>query len=247
MQGWQSLRKLRQDTFDGIARLGEVKTAEGVVEELRKLGSLFGYENFCIAGRLPQPGERFAPYVLVSGWPEGWMRRYDENGYAHVDPVMAQIRRTSLPVVWREVPYDRSDPAPSRVMNESPEFGLVEGVSVPISTPRGFKAGVSFSARKLRLTKGERAALHLVAVYAEGRARALRDGEELPTPAPVLSPRELECLKWAAEGLTAWEISVILSLSHRTVEQYLASAAAALGAVNRVQAVAEAMRRGILA
>lgn len=238
-------RKIRQGALDGIVRLSEAATIDGVVEELRKLGGLFGYENFCIAS-LPQPGERFEPYVLVSGWPEGWMRRYDENGYAHVDPVMTQIRRTSLPVAWSEVPYDRSDPGPSRVMNESPEFGLVEGVSVAVSTPRGFKAGVSFSARKLRLTKPERAALHFVAVYAESRARALRGGEALPTPAPLLSPRELECLKWAAEGRTAWEISVILSLSHRTVEQYLASAAAALGAVNRVQAVAEAMRRGIL-
>ena len=173
------------------------------------------------------------------------MRRYDENGYAHVDPVMAQIRRTSLPVVWSEVPYDRSDPAPSRVMDESPEFGLVEGVSVAISTTRGLQGGVTFSARQLRLTKPELAALHLVALYAHGRARALFAAQE-PLPAPVLSRRELECLKWAAEGRTAWEISVILSLSRRTVEQYLASAAEALGAVNRVQAVAEAMRRGIL-
>jgi LuxR family quorum sensing-dependent transcriptional regulator len=238
------LGKLRQDVFDGIVRLSEAETIAGVVEELRKLGELFGYENFCVAS-LPQPGERFEPYVLVSGWPEGWMRRYDENGYAHVDPVMARIRRTSLPVVWSEAPYDPSDPGPSRVMNESPEFGLVEGVSVGVSTPKGFKAGVSFSARKLRLSGPERIALHLVAVYAEGRARALLGGKE-PPAASVLSRRELECLKWAAEGLTAWEISVILSLSRRTVEQYLASATQALGAVNRVQAVAEAMRRGIL-
>ena len=238
--------KVRQDVLDGITRLNEAATVDGVVEELRKLGGLFGYENFCIAGRLPQPGERFAPYVLVSGWPEGWMRRYDENGYAHVDPVMAQIRRTSLPVPWSEAPYDPSDPGPSRVMNEAPEFGLMEGVSVAISTTRGFQAGVSFSARKLRLTKPEQAALHLVALYAHGWARALLGAEEPPPSKPALSPRELECLKWAAEGLTAWEISVILSLSHRTVEQYLASATQALGAVNRVQAVAEAMRRGIL-
>ncbi|HEX8166364.1 MAG TPA: LuxR family transcriptional regulator [Beijerinckiaceae bacterium] len=236
---------IRQGAFDGIARLDEAASVAGVVEELRKLGRLFGYESFCIAG-LPEPGERFAPYVLVSGWPEGWMRRYDENGYAHVDPVMAQIRRTSLPVAWSEAPYDRSDPGPSRVMNESPEFGLVEGVSVSVSTPKGIKAGASFSAGSFKPTKSERAALHLVALYAEGRARALLGGEESPAPAPVLSPRQLECLKWAAEGRTAWEISVILSLSQRTVEQYLAGAAAALGAVNRVQAVAEAMRRGII-
>jgi LuxR family quorum sensing-dependent transcriptional regulator len=69
------------------------------------------------------------------------------------------------------------------------------------------------------------------------------------TPAargPKLSPREIECLKWTADGKTTWEISVILGLSHRTVSDYLASAVSKLGAVNRVQAVAEALRRSVI-
>ena len=33
-----------------------------------------------------------------------------------------------------------------------------------------------------------------------------------------LSPRELECLKWAAAGKTAWETSIILDISEGTVK-----------------------------
>jgi len=61
-----------------------------------------------------------------------------------------------------------------------------------------------------------------------------------------LSPRERECLKWAAVGKSEWEISQILGISEHTSEKHLLNAKAKLGAVNRVQAVAEAIRRGYI-
>ena len=98
------------------------------------------------------------------------------------------------------------------------------------------------------LSRDERAALHLIAIYAHGQARSFLT----PGAAPRsfvnqgLSPREKECLRWSACGKTTWEISVILGLSQRTIEEYLGKAALKLGAVNRVQAVAEALRRKII-
>ncbi len=62
-------------------------------------------------------------------------------------------------------------------------------------------------------------------------------------PRARLSAREVECLRWTAVGKTTWEISVILKLSEHTVTDYLQSAAAKLNAVNRTQAVAEAIRQ----
>jgi LuxR family quorum sensing-dependent transcriptional regulator len=53
-------------------------------------------------------------------------------------------------------------------------------------------------------------------------------------------------VRWAASGKSAWDIGAILGLSQRTIEEYLANAALKLGAVNRVQSVAEAIRRKII-
>jgi DNA-binding CsgD family transcriptional regulator len=64
--------------------------------------------------------------------------------------------------------------------------------------------------------------------------------------APTVSTREADCLQWAAAGKTSEECALILSLSPHTVNQHLASAAAKLGAVNRVQAVAKAVRAGLV-
>jgi LuxR family quorum sensing-dependent transcriptional regulator len=61
-----------------------------------------------------------------------------------------------------------------------------------------------------------------------------------------LSPREVECLGLAAAGKSEWEISRILGISEHTSEKHLLNAKMKLGAVNRVQAVAEAIRRGFI-
>ena len=61
-----------------------------------------------------------------------------------------------------------------------------------------------------------------------------------------LTKRERECLKWAAEGLTAAEIATQLSRSLAVVTLHLASAMHKLGAKNRVQAVVRATHYRLL-
>lgn len=63
---------------------------------------------------------------------------------------------------------------------------------------------------------------------------------------PRLTPREQECLQWAALGKSEWEVSQILGISEHTAEKHLLNAKTKLGAANRVQAVAEAFRCGLL-
>lgn len=61
-----------------------------------------------------------------------------------------------------------------------------------------------------------------------------------------LSPRQLECLRLAAEGRTSVEIANILGLSSRTVDQYVAEACERLNVRNRIQAVAKALSLGLI-
>ena len=53
-------------------------------------------------------------------------------------------------------------------------------------------------------------------------------------------------LRWAADGKTSWEISVILKISERTVKFHLIQASRKLNAVNRTLAVAKALARGLI-
>ena len=62
----------------------------------------------------------------------------------------------------------------------------------------------------------------------------------------TLSRRQAECLYWVQEGKSAVDIGLILGLSPRTVEEYLAKACDKLGVRTRVQAVVRAHRLGLL-
>ena len=61
-----------------------------------------------------------------------------------------------------------------------------------------------------------------------------------------LTPRELEVLEWVARGKSAWEIAAILNITKRTVDGHVANAIQKLGAVNRIQAIAIAVRDRII-
>jgi DNA-binding CsgD family transcriptional regulator len=87
--------------------------------------------------------------------------------------------------------------------------------------------------------------LHMICTHVFERLyqigkRDQRAGEDL-------TQREIDCLNWTAAGKTSVEISDILSLSEHTINHYLNRATKKLDTVNRTQAVAKALRMGIIA
>jgi DNA-binding CsgD family transcriptional regulator len=62
----------------------------------------------------------------------------------------------------------------------------------------------------------------------------------------LLSARELDCLKWTAEGKTAWEASVILGITERTVRFHLNAAREKLQCTTTAQAVAKAVKDNMI-
>ena len=65
-------------------------------------------------------------------------------------------------------------------------------------------------------------------------------------PAESLSPREGEVLRHVAAGLTNKAIALKLGISEHTVKFHLGSAMSKLGAASRAEAVATAIRRGLI-
>lgn len=61
-----------------------------------------------------------------------------------------------------------------------------------------------------------------------------------------LSPRQAQCLRWAAIGKTSWETSRILGLSESTVNFHLRNACERLGVRGRRAAVAKALQEKLL-
>ena len=71
----------------------------------------------------------------------------------------------------------------------------------------------------------------------------------LPAPIerpPLLTPRELEALRWTMEGKTAWEVGAILGISERTAVLHVNNAMHKLGCASKHQAVLKALRLGLI-
>jgi DNA-binding CsgD family transcriptional regulator len=62
----------------------------------------------------------------------------------------------------------------------------------------------------------------------------------------LVSARELDCLKWTAAGKTAWEASVILGITERTVRFHLNAAREKLKCATTTQAVAKAVAQQLI-
>lgn len=62
----------------------------------------------------------------------------------------------------------------------------------------------------------------------------------------MFSKRHIECLYWAREGKSSTDIGTILGISPYTVDEHFANICERLGVRTRTQAVAEAIRLGLL-
>ncbi|WP_231653350.1 helix-turn-helix domain-containing protein [Pseudomonas californiensis] len=67
---------------------------------------------------------------------------------------------------------------------------------------------------------------------------------QLPKP-KNLTQREIEVLKWSAEGKTAGDIAMILCIKERTIHFHIASAVQKMGVCNKTAAVVQAALSGM--
>lgn len=228
-------------TIDLIEAIKAQTDADGLSAAIGGALWHFGFPTFCF-GQLPRGA---APRVL-SNCRADWMQKYLGDGYVQDDPVKAMFAVANEPFTWGEaIEPRRDDPRAMAVMEEAAAHGLTAGVGIPIRDLEGDVVMVNFGGdRKEPVTREERTALSLIALYAENRIGAVSSG--LPVQPGGLTEREVECLLWAANGKTTWETSRILSISEGRVDALIKKATAKLGAVNKTQAVAIAIRMGLI-
>lgn len=119
------------------------------------------------------------------------------------------------------------------------------GIAFPVHAERGQSGLVVFFGTNITPLLGD------VIYDIHARCFSLFDAVSRIQPsdagrARTMSKRELECLKLTANGYTSEEIARLLKLSVHTANQYLTQSAQKLDAVNRTQAVAKALRLGLI-
>ena len=214
---------------------------------LLKRAAPLGFK-WAFAGRVPRvtTKPRDVPsHVLFQEFPDGWAERYNKNHYALRDPVVRHLRRQQSPFKWCESYAAETRREDVKLIGgEAAAFGLRTGYVIPIQLIGGVLAAVSFGATHVDLQPEGLAELAFAANFAIGHLLRLRHSPKDRDGA--VTPRERECILWASEGKTDWEISVILGISRPTVAKHLLSARQRLDAMNRAHLIGEAIRRKII-
>lgn len=235
-------------TYDYIQNIQKATTSEEINASLIESTHMYGVQHL-IAGVIPSPGlqPRVAKdSILFAQWPDAWAKRFVAQSYVYDDPILATVlARPDRAFRWTEaVSREGREAQGSRVMGEAAEHGLADGFAVPMTTLEGDPATISFGGERIELPDQACGLLHLLGIYAVGRAYQLRAS---PKKNPVsLTSREQDVLRWIAEGKTDWEIGMILSVAESTVKTHVRNAMQKCDATNRAALVAEGFRRSII-
>lgn len=177
-----------------------------------------------------------------------FLREHAASPHFARDPVRVKAASEPRPFRWTTQWLERDkDLAP--VAARFREAGAEGGLMVPVFGRRGLRGTIGFCGSTEHLQDERRmSVLAVLAVHCYERLAQLAEPTATPEDAPrtALAPREIECLHWTAAGKTSWEIAEILGLSERTVESYLKTAGLKLGTSSRTQAVALAIRQGLI-
>lgn len=210
---------------------------------LRDFAEDAGFDHFAylhLRGR-----ESFA----VATYPREWQDRYVEKGYLRVDPIVTRAKHGPPIFKWSMDDAKRIGRRDvTQFYKDAERYGICSGLS--ISVPVGFKDRMVFTlASAASETDIDDSLDPVTAAIAVSFIHARLGGANFDTSLASdirLSPREAECLRWFAEGMTMPDIALTLGVAYRSVRSYLDSATQKLGAANSRQAASIAIRLGLI-
>lgn len=185
------------------------------------------------------------PLVRESTLPAEYCREFDRNEFLRHCPTIPHISRTIMHNVWT-IGADGKSPTfdcPPEFAALMLKYRLISGILFSMNSVDGSRFVVRYDGDRGPLTMPEVNELSMLSIQAFDVFDRLR---RTASNTNVLSARELEVVRWTAQGKTSLEIGQILSLSDHTVNAYMTNAIRKLDCVNRTQLVAKAIRMKII-
>lgn len=230
------------------AQLHSLLSAETEVDLLAALfqaSNDLGFEYCAYGIRMPLPISN--PKVsLLSNYTKDWQQRYVQENYLTVDPTVAHGIRSVMPLLWTENVFATSRP----FWEDARAHGLRVGWAQSCHGAQGVGGLLTLARSHDNISRKELGEHSLkmgwlAQVTHEAMARLVVPSL-MPDAAVELSPREIEVLRWTAEGKTSGEVSEIINITERTVNFHVNNALLKLGASNKTAAAIKAAMLGLL-
>jgi LuxR family transcriptional regulator, quorum-sensing system regulator SolR len=218
---------------------------ETLLARMAEQAAALGFEFFAFGMRSPVPVSR-PRIILRSSYPLHWQRQYDAQKYLSNDPSVPKALKSSMPIVWSDALFAENP----QLWDEARAIGLRVGCAQAHIDGRGVQSMLTLARTGEPITPVEMLdkahrlqwLTHLLhQSYVNTMGTTL-----VPEAGIKLVEREVEVLRWTAEGKTSADIAEILRISERTVNFHLNNASAKLGTCNKTAASVKAALLGLI-
>lgn len=236
------------DDGKGARLQARASRAATLVTRLQSMQKQVNAKNFAILrmNGTGLPASRKLTCVL-DNWGAASEVTANELTTAYGAAMLAHLDTSLLPVLWNGMG--------ERQIAETPDFGRFthrlpasllpcSGIAFPVRLGAQGNGYVVFTGTYMDLTSETIIDLH--GRCCQIMTDLLAADERRMLPAESLSDREIGCLQMAGDGYISEEIAEKMGLSVHTVNAYLGAATTKLDSVNRIQAIAKAIRLGYI-
>jgi DNA-binding CsgD family transcriptional regulator len=235
---------------DGLqmVRLPRVGSRSDLFPRLVAMQKLIDAQNFAV---YRASGSNLPTKQRLTCELENWGASAPALGKSFVDTygdiLLDHLDRSLLPLMWNGADdhggADTPDFVPfiERLKRSTLPFS---GIAFPVRLGAVGNGFVIFTANFLDIASDMIVELHGRSCYIMMDLLSL--DERRVSASEALSEREIACLQLAGDGRISEEIAEKLGLSVHTVNAYLGSATIKLDSVNRIQAIAKAIRLGYI-
>lgn len=175
---------------------------------------------------------------MLNNYSTDWQERYVRQNYLAVDPTVRHGMTSVAPLIWAGSGQTASSP----FWDDAHDHGLRVGWAQSSFDARGVVGMLTLARSSEALTPKELQAnalkmSWLVQAAHSGMMR-LQEGKQLTAALSAkLTSREIEVLRWTADGKTSSEVGQIMSITERTVNFHVNNSLEKLGAANKTAGV----------
>ncbi|MCM2472995.1 LuxR family transcriptional regulator [Rhizobium sp. CG5] len=231
---------------DFITEINGFKTQFDVFRLMKRLTEAFGSRAFMVMNLPSATSLNLSSNSIITNWPAELLAEYDQIPLFSSSPVISRLRNSTAPFRFdiEVIAKERDASTMETARGLFKRFRMSHGAYFPVHDASGTRGAVSFSGDRAPFTLLEMMELTYISTHIYNRLAEIRDLDTRATD--TLTEREIDCLNWTAAGKTSVEIAEILGLSEHTINHYLNRATKKLDTVNRTQAVAKALRLGLI-
>lgn len=241
---------------DHIARLSKAalkgKPLQPVMEAIVKE---LGFDSFMYGMSAdPNPTRRDTRSFVWTTLPREWIALYGQCGYIEVDPRVTKTYNRNVPFVWDAAEF-KDDALCTAFLRDAERFGVCSGVAISFRDPDHGRVLVAVNSRITPVDDARKAFIAsrlgeiilLAMSFHDFFMAHLVDYEpSLMVRVAPLSPRESQCLEMAANGMTSADIAMKLGIKPRTANYHFGKLVTKLGVLNRKEAIAMGIARGLI-